>query len=87
MFYCDMGTASAEIRRPIGIGNRTVSRYVTVDNDYLPNQLAYRAHTIVAYDFDNQLKWYKHRDRENSALLTKAEQDKLVFQILQSETW
>ena len=85
MFYCDMGEDTVYVTE-LG-GRRKVGRYVIVNGKFVPARLSFQAHTIVAYDFDNQLKWYKHRDRENSAPLTKAEQDKLVFQILQSETW
>lgn len=85
MYYCDMGKEGVSVR--IRTGYRTLGRYVTVDGDYLHNGLAYRANTIVSYDPDGQLKWYKRRDRANSALLTKEEQDSLVFQILQSEKW
>lgn len=85
MYYCDMGPDGAEIRSVSTI--RTVSQYVIVNSDYIPNQLAARAYTIVSYDPDGRMKWYKHRNRPESALLTKDEQDGMMLQILKSETW
>lgn len=85
MYYCDMGPDGAEIRRVLTI--KTVGQYVIVNKDYIPNQLSYQAHTIVSYDPDGRMKWYKHRNRPDSAQLTKDEQDVILLQILKSETW
>jgi hypothetical protein len=85
MYYCDLGREPTSIRTLNGI--RTVGRYVMVDTDHIPQDLAYNAHTIVSRNTNEQLKWYKNRDRENSALLTEAEQKQLMVQILKSEKW
>lgn len=80
-----MGHDNTLVRIPAGY--RKVGRYVLVDNNYIPQGLAYAARTIVSLNADNLMKWYKHRDRENSALLTEIEQKELMLQILQSEKW
>lgn len=85
MYYCDMGPDGAEIR--IMLKMEKVGQYVIVNSDYIPDQLSYRAHTIVSYDPDGRMKWYKHRNRSDSAQLTKDEQDGMMLQILKSETW
>lgn len=80
-----MGRVSTPIRTPNGY--KIVGRYVIVDSNYIPQSLAYDAHTIVSFNADNHMKWYKHRDRENSALLSDNEQKQLMLQVLKSETW
>lgn len=90
MYYCDMGKehVSIQVSYLPSAGHKTVSQYVLVDSEYLHKGLEYRAHTIVQKNIHTgQFAWYKHRGRPNLALLTKEEQDNLVFQILQSETW
>jgi len=85
MYYCDLGRGPTGIRTLNGI--RTVGRYVMVDTDHIPRDLAYNAHTIVSYNTTGQMTWYKNRYHLNSVLLTEDEQKELMFQILKSETW
>ena len=86
MFYCDMGPKGARIRTSYTT-NRRVGQYVTVNNRLLSNALAYQARTIVTLTTNGNMIWFKHRDRPESALLTKEEQDAMFLQILKSEVW
>jgi hypothetical protein len=85
MYYCDMGPDGAEIRS--FTKSRIVGQYVIYQGESPPGQLVYKAHTVATLDANGDLVWYKHRHRSEIALLTEAEQQELMLQILKSETW
>lgn len=86
IYYCDMGPDGAEIRSA-RFKPRTVGRYLIYQSGHPPIRLLYQAHTIVILNDNGDLVWYKHRQRDESTLLTKEEQQELTLQILKSETW
>ena len=85
MYYLDMGPDGAEIRS--FTKSKIVGQYVIYRGLHLPGQMAYRAHTIVELTANGSMRWHKHRDRPELALLTKEEQEAMVLQILKSEVW
>ena len=85
MFYLDMGSAGAEIGS--FTKSKIVGQYVIYRGSHLPEQMVYRAHTIVTLTANGSMQWHKNRNRPNLALLTKDEQDAMVLQILKSEVW
>lgn len=80
-----MGSAGAEIGS--FTKSKIVGQYVIYRGFELPGQMAYRAHTIVELTANGSMRWHKHRDRPELALLTKEEQEAMVLQILKSEVW
>ena len=86
MYYCDMGPDGAEIRSA-RFKPKTVGRYLIYQGEHPPIRLLYQAHTIAILNDNDDLVWYKHRDRSEIALLTEEEQKELMLQILKSETW
>jgi hypothetical protein len=85
MFYCDMGKDATLISTLKG--RRKVGRYLIVDRMEIPNGISYNAHTIATLTANGNLKWWKHRDREDLALLTEDEQKEIMWQVLKSEKW
>jgi hypothetical protein len=85
MFYCDMGKDATLISTLKG--RRKVGRYLIVDRIELPFGISYNARTVATLTANGNLKWWKHRDRAVSALLTKDEQKEIMLQVLKSEKW